>query len=272
MVARPVMRYHGGKWELAKWIIPHFPPHKIYTEAYGGAASVLLRKSRSYAEVYNDLDGEIVNVFRVLRNPKQAKKLNTLIALTPYSRADYDESFIPTDDPIEQARRTLFRSASGWSGRGVLGEKTGFRIYSKQSRNATPANDWRNFAPHIQSFITRLQGVYIENRPALEIIQRHDADDALHYVDPPYVLSTRDSGRDYRHELTNDDHRELGEVLAKCKGFVIVSGYRCDLYDQLFDGWTRIDKKAFAEGALSRIESLWLNPKAAKMQLRMDVA
>jgi len=108
------MRYHGGKWRIAPWIISHFPPHRVYVESFGGAASVLLRKARSYAEVYNDADGEIVNLFRVLRDNTQAESLRRAVELTPYSREEFIESYKSTQDPIEQARRTLLRAFAGF--------------------------------------------------------------------------------------------------------------------------------------------------------------
>src|SRR6266576_1049473 len=103
-VERPILRYHGGKFVLAPWIISHFPEHRVYVEPYGGAASVLLRKERSYAEVYNDLDSEIVNLFRVARD--NGKELIRVLALTPFAREEYQAAWEATDDPLEQARRT----------------------------------------------------------------------------------------------------------------------------------------------------------------------
>lgn len=116
---QPLARYHGGKWILAKWILSFVPEHRIYVEPYGGAASVLLRKPRSYAEVYNDLDGEWVNVFRVLRNPSHARELVRQAYYTPYSREEFETSYLASGDPVEQARRTLFRSAAGFSTAGA---------------------------------------------------------------------------------------------------------------------------------------------------------
>ena len=113
-VTRPAMRYYGGKWLLAPWIIGHFPAHRTYVEPFGGAASVLLRKPRSAAEVYNDLDGEIVNMFRVLRSPAQARELIRLVRLTPFARTEYEDAYLSDGDPIEQARRTLLRSFAGF--------------------------------------------------------------------------------------------------------------------------------------------------------------
>lgn len=108
-VERPVLRWHGGKWILAPWIISHFPKHRIYTEVFGGAASVLMRKNRSYAEVYNDIEGEVVNLFRILRDERAAGRLKEVLELTPFARDEWELSYKPTEDVIEQARRTVIR-------------------------------------------------------------------------------------------------------------------------------------------------------------------
>jgi DNA adenine methylase len=210
-VERPVLRYHGGKWKLAEWIIGLFPPHRAYVEAFGGGASVLLQKPRSHGEVYNDLDSEIVNVFRVLRDVEQAKDLDRRLRLTPYSREEFRLSYEDTADPVEAARRTIVRSFQGFTSASVTKvHKTGFR--SNANRNGTtPARDWVHHADHIQSFVERMQGVVIENRQAAEVIERHDSRDTLIYADPPYVSSTRFAGAHwkdcYRHEMNDDDHR-----------------------------------------------------------------
>ena len=279
MKHRPVMRYHGGKFKLAPWIIQHMPTHRVYVESYGGAASVLLQKPRCYAEVYNDLDGEIVNVFRVLRNPTQARELRRQLDLTPYAREEFELSTIADGDPIEQARRTLFRFAAGHSTSGTNSEKwqTGFRTYSGNSRSATPAQDWANYSQHIETFTARLRGVYIEQLPAIACMQRYDQADCLHYVDPTYLFETRNkrqAGNSYRHEMTDQDHRDLAPVLHGLAGMVILSGYASPLYDQeLYSDWVRVEKRAHADGGRDRVEVLWLNPAAAsRQQLRMEVA
>jgi DNA adenine methylase len=192
---RPMLRYHGGKWALAPWIISHFPPHQIYVEPFGGAASVLLQKPRCYAEIYNDLDGEIVSLFRVARD--RGRELQQLIELTPYSRAEFHDSFVASDDPLEQARRTVMRSYMGFGGnltranRDQTPQRTGFRDYSKKNRQSIPAGDWRNWPGALPLIIDRLRGVIIENRPAARVMAEHDTPETLHYVDPPYVHSTR---------------------------------------------------------------------------------
>lgn len=254
---RPLVRYHGGKWMLAPWIIGHFPPHRCYVEPFGGGGSVLLRKPRSYAEVYNDLDGEIVNLFTVAR--EQGEQLAKLCELTPFARVEFAQSYQPSPDPLEQARRTLARSFMGF-GSNAHNKATGFRANSNRS-GTTPSHDWMNYPDCLRITVQRLRGVVIENRDALVCMKQHDAPETLHYADPPYVFSTRSDGHgDYSHEMTDADHQTLASALRELTGMVVLSGYRCDLYDSLYAGWKRIDKHATADGAAKRIESLWLSP------------
>lgn len=259
---RPVMRYHGGKWRLATWIISHFPAHRVYVEPFGGAASVLIRKPRSYAEVYNDLAGEIVNVFRVLRDPETAAQLERVIRLTPFARAEFALSYQPSADPIEQARRTIFRTFAGFGSAAFNSRHaTGFR-YAATRSSTTPAGDWAGYPDQIQRFATRLAGVVIENREAVQVIVAHDSPDTLIYADPPYVHATRASRqqKNYSHEMDNYQHAALAGVLKACKGMVIISGYRSQLYDDIYPDWHRFDRKTYADGANARVESLWLSP------------
>lgn len=251
---RPIVRYHGGKWRLAPWIIDQMPPHRVYVEPFGGGGSVLMRKPRSYAEVYNDLDGEIVNLFRVLRD--QGEKLREVISLTPFSRVDFVESYQSARDPVEQARRTVARCFMGF-GSNAHHRATGFRAKSHRS-NTTPAHDWRNYPDAMPLMIERLRGVVIENKEATEVMRYHDAPSTLHYVDPPYVTGTRDAGTDYNHEMTDADHRALAETLNGLAGMVMLSGYDGPLYSELYAGWRKIECKALADGAKKRTEVLWL--------------
>ena len=268
MVTRPVLRYHGGKWRLAPWIIGHFPSHRIYTEAYGGGASVLLRKPRSYAEVYNDLDGEIVSLFRVLRNPAQARELVRLVRLTPYAREEHGLSYLLDGDPIEQARHTLVRSFMGFGSDGIK-RQTGFRGNVTRT-GTTPALDWSRMPPVLEQVIERLQGVVIEHMPALDLLAKYDHPQALHYVDPPYPHSTRGDDNRYRHEMTDADHRVLGRLLHDLDGMVIVSGYACGLYEDMFEDWQRVERATHADGARDRTEILWLKPGSVVQRRLME--
>ena len=263
---RPIIRYHGGKWKLADWIISNFAEHKVYVEPYGGGGSVLLKKQRAYAEIYNDLDGEVVNLFKVARDNGEA--LIRALELTPFAKDEFIEAWHPTDDSLEQARRTVVRAFMGFgsssvtSGRNVSGKanvpSSGFRSDSTRA-GTIPAHDWASYPKHLSAIIKRLQGIVIENRDAIEVMKQHDSEKTLHYVDPPYVSTTRDKGSDYVYEMSEQDHVNLAEFLHTLKGHVVLSGYRCDLYDQLYQKWTRVDRKAFADGASPRVESLWVS-------------
>ena len=272
-VTRPALRYHGGKFQLANWIAGHFPPHRTYVEPFGGAASVLLRKPRSYSEVYNDLDGEVVNLFRVLRNTTQARELVRLVTLTPYARSEFELSYLADGDPVEQARRTLFRSFAGFGAAGTSGNSTGFRNNTTRA-GTTPATDWRNYPAAMAAIIDRMRGVVIEMTQALECIKKFDGAQTLHYVDPPYPLSTRGPQRasGYRHELTDDQHAELAELLHQVAGAVVVSGYACPLYDELYGDWRHVTRDSHAEGARDRTEVLWLSPAVNLQATLFDAA
>lgn len=266
---RPVLRWHGGKWLLAPWIISHFPEHRIYVEPFGGAASVMLRKPPAYAEVYNDLDGDVVNLFRVLQDQASGAELLRRLEVTPYARAEFELGWDASDDPIETARRLIIRAFMGFGsnahsdlGRGH--KTTGFRANSSRS-GTTPAHDWANYPDTLQAVIARMRGVTIERRPALQVMAAHDRPDTLHYVDPPYVHGTRnranpyDPKHQYRHEMTDADHGALLAALRGLSGMVVLSGYPHPLYDDALGDWARIEREALADGARPRTEVLWLN-------------
>lgn len=258
--SRPILRYHGGKWGLAPWIISHLPEHRIYVEPYCGAASVLLQKKRSYSEVINDMDSEIVNLFSVCR--KEGDRLATLVSLTPYSRKEFELSYIPTDDNLEQARRTVVRAYMGFGSAAASGRKTGFRANANRS-GTTPAHDWANYPDALVKIIERLRGVIIENKPALSIMAQQDSSETLHYLDPPYLLSTRwmgDKTKSYRFEMSEKEHADMCSAVLNLKGKVVISGYANELYDTMLKGFRIVRKKSFADGAAMREECLWLSP------------
>lgn len=266
---RPIVRYHGGKWRLAPWILSHFPPHRIYCEPFGGGASVLLRKPVAFSEVYNDIDDRLVNVFRVMRDPVKSEDLRRLLELTPFARTELELAYEDADSDVESARRTLIMSFMGFGSDSIgRGYRTGFRAKSNRS-GTTPAHDWANYPPQVKLFHERLRTVVIEKQDALQVLLKHDSFRTLHYVDPPYVLETRSAsvGRHgYRHELTDEQHRELAAVLRSLHGMVVLSGYACPMYDDLYPDWRRVEIATFADGAQPRTEVLWLNPACASAQ------
>ncbi len=270
-LGRPVMRYHGGKWKLSDWIIERMPAHRCYVEPYGGAASVLLRKPRSYCEVYNELDRSIWNVFRVLRdNPEELRRR---CWLTPWSRVEFEKSYEDSDDPVEWARRTIIRT---WMSHGTTHSRkhrTGFRSRNWANRGSTTMAEWRRWPQWVESFAERLRGVNLECREAIEVIRQQDSKDTLFYIDPPYLLETRtavrysgEEDRCYTHNLSREDHTSLANVLKEVSGMVMLSGYPSILYDDLYGNWKRETKIAFADGARRRTECLWFNDLAIKSQ------
>ena len=260
---RPALRYYGGKWKLAPWIISHFPPHQNYVEPCGGAASVLLQKPRSPLETYNDLDGNVVNFFRVLRD--QPDELIRKIRLTPWARAEYELSLEPCEDVVERARR--FFVASWMSMQGGHHSKT-----SKTWRSQKHVDDRYRLAcadmiaVDVETLAVRFDFVQIDNRDARDVIQRYDNADALIYFDLPYLPETRSQGDIYRLEVSHNFHLEAADLLCAAAGFVIVSGYACDLYRDLYEahGWKRVDKEARTNSGGKRIESLWLSPRTVE--------
>jgi DNA adenine methylase len=275
---RPIGRYHGGKWKLAPWIIGHMPPHTCYCEPYCGLGSVCLRKPRVTAEILNDLDGDVVNVLRVLRDRRD--EILRAVVLTPFSREEYDIAHEPAFDPLERARRWLLRTAAafGSSGTGKQGHRTGFRNDANSRRQA--AWDWANLPEQLSVVIERLRGILIERMPALEVIEMYDRPEMLFLVDPPYVHETRSSrmkwaGRGYRHEMTDSDHVALARALHSVRGMAMICGYASPLYQDLYAGWECFTKDSQilrrprssaggpVYGAAKRTEHLWLNPAAS---------
>lgn len=269
----PLIRYHGAKFRIAHWIISQMPNHVCYTEAFGGAAGVLLQKPRSYAEVYNDLDSDIVNLFRVMRDSRSREKLIEQLVLTPYAREEFENAWKSTTDDIERARRLIIRAQMGFGSAGATKGITGFRIDTKR-QYGTAQSLWATYPEQLAIVGQRLSGVLVENRPAIQILKDHDAETTLHYVDPPYVHDTRyagaKTGRVYRHEMNDDQHAELLETLLGLKGMVMLSGYQSDLYDDVLTGWKKVEIKArisSGRGTDTRTECLWMNPAAAQPDL-----
>lgn len=270
---RPVMRYHGGKFRLAQWIIGHFPPHKVYVEPFGGVASVLMQKPRSYGEVYNDLDGDIVNVMRVLRDDVLREHLAEALTLTPYSREEFEGAVEACDNPVERARRTFIRAEMGFGSAGATKGSTGFRIDTKRNY-CTAMHVWARMPDGIAAFGERLQGVLIENRPAIQLLKDHDTPDTLFYIDPPYVHSTRKMGsRTYRHEMDDSAHKALLDAVLCLQGMVIISGYAHPLYDAALKGWQRMERASrisAGRGTCTRTEVLWVSPSVQE-KLQADL-
>jgi DNA adenine methylase len=264
---RPVLRYLGGKWRLAPWIIGHFPKHRIYVEPFGGAASVFLQKPAAYNEVYNDLDDELVNLFEVLRSPA-GPELIRQVNLTPYSRTEYLRAHRLTEEPIERARRLIIRSQMGHGNNATqLDRPKGFRSDGNKGKTRV-AGEWAEFPAVLEAVVARFKPVSIEHRPAADLIDYWRSPDALLYLDPPYVPDTRstkarhgDGYHTYGHEMSVDDHLALLEQVQGHEAMIAISGYPSTLYDNALRGWSRRVGKARAYRNKPATEILWLNPR-----------
>lgn len=270
-ITRPPVRWHGGKFLMSRSIIPYFPAHRSYTEAYGGGAGVMLHKARSHCEIYNDRDDSIVGLFRVLQDPPATARLIGLLRATPFSRREFEIAYDDSDDAVERARRLVIRSFMGFGSNAHSAtarghQSTGFRSNSNRS-GSTPAQDWWRLPDAFPAIAERMRGVVIEHRDALIILDRHDSPTTLHYIDPPYVHDTRSmfkGGKSaYRHEMDAGDHAALLDAVRQLAGMVVLSGYAHALYDGALADWRRVTFKAMADGARPRTEVLWLNPACA---------
>lgn len=260
-----ILHYPGSKWSLAKWIISFFPEHETYLEPFFGSGAVLFSKDRSRLETVNDIDGEIVNLFKIIR--ERPDELARQTALTPHSRQEYYESYLEAEDEMERARRLLVRL---WQGRGgKTAHRTGWR--SMIERNGPlPGKEWLSFPDKISVVAERLKGVQIESQPAELLIERYNRPNVLIYADPPYLLGTRTT-TSYKHEMTDADHEILLDRLNAHTGPVILSGYENDLYNDLLTSWRKEVVKAKAEGGASRKEVLWINPVAAEKVQQINI-
>jgi DNA adenine methylase len=239
---------------LARKIVGLFPAHETYVEPFGGGAAVLRAKPRSRLEVYNDLDGEIVSFFRVLR--ERPLDLAKAVTATPFARAEHVEAYEASEDALERARRLLVRSHFGHGTKG-LHARTGFRAAGIRA-GTLPVHLWADLPAEILAAAERMRGVVIEQRPALQVMEAHDREGTLHYVDPPYLHETRGRHR-YAVEMSAKDHERLLEGLLHLRGHVVVSGYGSVLYDDALRDWRRIELRTHADRALPRIEVIWAN-------------
>lgn len=252
-----ILNYPGSKWNMADLIIENMPAHKAYLEPFCGSCAVFMSKPKSVLETINDLDGRLVNLFKVMRD--QPEKLQYLILHTLYSREEYQKSVNISPDPIEDARRMTVRL---WFG---IGGKTrsvpGFR---KNISWNGPYNtyEWNDMYSRIGQAASRLKEAQIENMDAVELIRQHNDKDKLIYCDPPYVKSSLVSEH-YKYDFTIDNHKVLIEAIKNHKGKVMVSGYESTLYNRELADWPQIRKETKV-GITSlkksnRTEVIWCN-------------
>lgn len=263
---QPILKYPGAKWRLAQWILSHMPPHDSYLEPFFGSGAVFFNKTPSRIETINDIDGGVTHFFRICR--EHPEELAHAVSLTPWSREEFlrcdfmDDA--PPEDDIERARQFLVRCWMTFGARTRC--KTGWRNSTGRGAGG-PDNPklWRRLPEIIMQVADRLLDAQIDNRPAVDVIRRFNSPNALIYADPPYVTETRTlHGGQYRCEMTDADHVELLQALLEHQGMVLLSGYDCEMYNDMLRGWRKATIQTAAECGARRVECLWINPVAYK--------
>lgn len=262
--------WYGGKVAHLDFLLPHFPRGPLYhfIDVYGGSAVVVLNADNDYRiKTYNDIHSEIVHFFQVLRD--NGRELHRQILLTPYSREEYIQAFSPEpiEDELERARRFFIRTQMSRNGQSMECARVNstpnwsYNIRETRKQTAIAVNRYQNRARALRKTIEGLLNIQIENLPALKLIEKYDNEYTFFYLDPPYVHGTRSNWYKYDYEMTDDDHRELAEVLQGIEGKAMVSGYKSDLYDEIFKGWNRIEDEPYMSPTSKTVkqECIWLN-------------
>ena len=251
---KPPLRYPGAKWVLSKWICANLPPHEVYLEPFFGSGAVFFRKDPSATKTINDLDGNVVNLFKVIRT--RTEELCAAVSLTPWARDEYKASYHLSgeENELERARVFLVRC---WQAFGVrTGQSTGWRNRTTGSRPRDP-DVWRTLPERLAIAARRLLNAQIENMDAIALIKRYNAPNCLIYADPPYMAETR-CAKIYAYECDDSYHVRLLDALEAHRGAVVLSGYDHPLYNERLAHWRRVEKKTYAERGAIRNEVLWI--------------
>jgi DNA adenine methylase len=263
--------YYGGKYSHLDFILPLLPVDRThFCEPFGGSAAVLINRDPAPVETYNDLDSEVTNFFACLRD--HGDDLIRRIALTPFSREELISAnrreFVP--DQLERARRFFVRARQTRTGLAQTSSEGRWAhcVLTSRAGMAGAVSRWLGSVEGLAEIVQRLQRVQIENAPAIEVIRRYDSPSTLFYCDPPYPHEARGDSKAYGFEMTDADHENLARVLHGAEGAVAISGYNCDLMNDLYGDWSRIDAPPHLcnSSKTERTESLWINytiPKTA---------
>lgn len=259
-----VFGWYGGKFSHLDWLLPLLPEAHHYCEPFSGSAAVLLNRAPSAVETYNDIDGEVVNFFKVLRESQD--DLIQAIALTPFSREEFYRAVSGGTHGVshlERARRFYIRARqtrTGLAQTATLGRWANCKNTSR-SKMSGVVSRWLGGVEVLEVIAERMIRVQIENRPATHVVRIYDSPQTLFYCDPPYLHETRGDSKAYGFEMNKEEHVDLARVLHRCKGKVAISGYRCDLMDDLYKGWRRFDAKVKQCHSIKKLrqECLWMN-------------
>ncbi len=256
--------WYGGKYSHLDWLLPLLPKTTHYCEPFGGSAAVLINREPAPLETYNDMHGEVVNFFRVLREQKDA--LIEAIGLTPFSRTEFEAAIndsIENLSELERARRfyILARQVRTGLAQKASAGRWAHCLLTSRAGMAGAVSRWLGAVEDLPLIAQRLLRVQIENAPALEVITRYDSEETLFYCDPPYPHNSRGDANAYAYEMTDEQHRELAVMLRKVKGKVAISGYQCDLMSELYGDWQQVEaaEKLTHSVKSPRREILWIN-------------
>ncbi len=267
------LAYYGGKSKLAPTIVSLFPPHKTYVEPFFGGGSVFFAKPPSAVELINDLDGDLINFFRVARNEKQCAQLRKLHGLTPLSRKEFADCVEALragrwKNALERAWMYLVTIRQGHRGIAMWASNWSSSATSSTGGMSGLTRTWMRLSERIAVAGLRLQAAQIECKPWQFVLDKYETEATLAYLDPPYLHATRkpSNRNSYHHEMTEGDHARLLLRLRKYKGMVVLSGYASGLYDELLSGWHRIEIETTSSASnkankndAKRTEVLWLN-------------
>jgi DNA adenine methylase len=261
---RIVFGWYGGKFSHLDWLLPRLPRSHHYCEPYSGSAAVLLNRDPSPVETYNDIDGDVVNFFRMLRDRQD--DLVRAIALTPFSREEFYRAINGSTtgvSEIERACRFYIRARqtrTGLAQTATLGRWANCKNTSRAGMSGVVSR-WLGGLGALEEIAVRLLRVQVENRPAVEVIRLYDSAETLFYCDPPYLHETRGDSKAYGFEMDTAQHGDLAATLKECRGKVAVSGYRCAVMDKWYKGWTRYDAPAKQCHSIKKLrqECLWMN-------------
>lgn len=252
---KSILKYPGSKWRIAKWIISKMPEHHSYLEPYFGSGAVFFNKEPSNIETINDIDQDVINLFKVIR--ENTDELIKIITMTPYSREEYNNAYInnENDNEIEKARKFLIKC---WQSIGSNNRyKSGWKNDVQGRERSYAVRNWNELPNKLYEIVDRLKSAQIENRPAIELIERFNNEKVLIYADPPYLKSTRKRNI-YKYEMTDDEHEKLLNTLLKHKGSVVISGYDNEMYNEYLKTWKKYQINNLAEHGLKRVETLWV--------------
>ncbi|MGI8756981.1 MAG: DNA adenine methylase [Acidimicrobiales bacterium] len=257
--------WYGGKFSHLDWLLPLLPDCLHYCEPFAGSGAVLLNREPSPVETYNDIDGEVVNFFKVLREHKE--KLIEQIALTPFSREEFAIAceLSPDLTPVERARRFYVRARqvrTGLAQTASVGRWANCKNTSRAGMSGVVSR-WLGGVEQLDFIAERLLRVQIENRPAIEIIQLYDSKETFFYCDPPYIHGTRGDTSSYGFEMNDNQHKQLASVLNSIEGKAAVSNYECELMEELYPSskWQKFYslEKTIHSTKDKRQEVLWVN-------------